>query len=104
MTRLFAGNLSFDVTSDDLLAAFATYGPVRTASVVSDRTTGASRGFGFVEMEGQSHATAAIAALDGATLRGRNMTVSLARARGRRGDHGNPPQGWAVVGDARHRW
>jgi RNA recognition motif-containing protein len=104
MTRVFAGNVKFDVTEADLQAAFAAYGPVSSARLVTEKSNGASRGFGFVEMAWQTHAVAAIAALDGAVLKGRSITVSLAHARSDGGSRGNPPRGWAVVGEGRNRW
>ncbi len=81
--KLYVGNLSFDTSSDDLHEAFAAHGTVKSADVVTDRDTGKSRGFGFVEM---SHgAEAAIKALDGAELQGRTLTVNEARPREDRG-------------------
>jgi RNA recognition motif-containing protein len=77
--NLYVGNLSFRTTADDLREAFANYGTVTRAQVVSDRETGQSRGFGFVEMsEGGEEA---IAALNGALFQGRNLTVNEAKPR-----------------------
>ena len=79
MKNLYVGNLPFTTTSDDLVALFGEYGQVQRAQVVSDRETGRSRGFGFVEMtEG---AEAAIQALNGAELQGRTLTVNEAKPR-----------------------
>ncbi|MCZ2340425.1 MAG: RNA-binding protein [Bacteroidales bacterium] len=79
MKNLYVGNLPFNTTSDDLVALFGEYGTVQRAQVVSDRETGRSRGFGFVEMtEG---AEAAIEALNGADLQGRTLTVNEAKPR-----------------------
>ena len=103
MTRLFVGNLSFEVTSGDLRAAFAAYGPVSSADIVVDRSNGRSKGFGFIEML-PPHAVAAIQGLDGTDLKGRTINVSRARPRSEGGSRGNPPRGWDLVGDARHRW
>src|SRR5215211_6998572 len=76
---LYVGNLSFQTTADDLREAFAQYGNVTRAQVVSDRETGRSRGFGFVEMtEGGDEA---INALNGAELQGRALTVNEAKPR-----------------------
>jgi RNA recognition motif-containing protein len=76
---LYVGNLSFSTTADDLREAFEAYGTVTRAQVVSDRETGRSRGFGFVEMgEG---ADEAMAALNGADFQGRALTVNEARPR-----------------------
>lgn len=77
--RIYVGNLSFNTTSDELRDTFGEYGEVTTASVVSDRETGRSRGFAFVEMS--SGADEAIAALNGQELSGRTLTVNEARPR-----------------------
>ena len=77
--KLYVGNLSFDTTSDDLRTAFAEYGAVSSSSVITDRETGKSRGFGFVEMG--DGAEAAIEALNGAEVDGRRLTVNEARPR-----------------------
>jgi RNA recognition motif-containing protein len=98
MTRLFVGNLAFEVTPVDLRAAFAAYGPVSSADIVMDRSDGRSRGFGFVEMQWQAHAVAAIQGLNGTDLKGRSINVSRAHPRGDGGSRGNPPRGWDVVG------
>lgn len=103
MTRLFVGNLSFDMTQPELLAAFAAYGPVSSAEIVMDRASGSSKGFGFVEMAWQAHAVAAIQGLDRSDQKGRTINVSRARPRTDGGSRGNPPRGWDVVGDTRHR-
>lgn len=104
MTRLFVGNLPFEVTAVDLRAAFAAYGPVSSADIPVDRGNGGSRGFGFIEMAKQAHALAAIQGLDGAALKGRTINVSVAHPRSESGSRRNPSSGWAVVGDGRHRW
>jgi RNA recognition motif-containing protein len=85
--KLYVGNLSFDTTDDDLRQAFSQHGTVVSASVVTDRDSGRSRGFGFVEMS--DGADAAMQALNGAELQGRALTVNEARPReGRRGGGG----------------
>lgn len=85
--NLYVGNLSFNTTADDLRQAFETYGTVTSASVISDRETGRSRGFGFVEMS--TGADEAIEALNGGDLQGRTITVNEARPRtDRRGGNG----------------
>ena len=104
MTRLFVGNLSFEVTQVDLHGAFAAYGPVSSAHIVMDRSTGRSKGFGFIEMSWQAHAVAAIQGLNGTDLKGRRINVSRAHPLSDGGSRGNPPRGWAVVGDGRNRW
>lgn len=79
--RLYVGNLSFSTTEDALRAAFEAHGAVTSASIVMDRETGRSRGFGFVEMANDAEAKAAIAALHGSNMDGRNLTVNEARPR-----------------------
>jgi RNA recognition motif-containing protein len=79
MKKIFVGNFSFSTTEADLRQWFAAYGAVDTASVVTDRDTGRSRGFGFVEMPNNSEAEAAIAALNGKDSGGRALTVNEAR-------------------------
>ncbi|HQZ82597.1 MAG TPA: RNA-binding protein [Pyrinomonadaceae bacterium] len=80
-TKLYVGNLSFRVTSEDLQEHFATAGAVESANVVFDRETGRSRGFGFVEMGSDDAATAAISQFNGQDYDGRNMVVNEARPR-----------------------
>jgi RNA recognition motif-containing protein len=79
--KLFVGNLSFDTTNSELSALFSEVGTCESASVITDRATGRSRGFGFVEMSSASEAQAAIAALNGRELQGRALNVSEARER-----------------------
>jgi cold-inducible RNA-binding protein len=83
---LYVGNLSFDTTAGELEAAFGPHGTVTRAQVVSDRETGRSRGFGFVEMS--DGAEAAIQALHGAQLQGRTLTVNEAKPREERPRNG----------------
>ena len=81
--NIYVGNLSFDETEASLEAAFAAHGEVTSARIITDRETGRSRGFGFVEMSDQAQAQAAIAALNGANQNGRDLTVNeAATARG----------------------
>jgi RNA recognition motif-containing protein len=79
--NIYVGNLSFDVTEDDLRKAFEAFGQVDTAAVVMDKFSGRSRGFGFVEMPTKSEASAAISGLDGSDLKARNLKVNEARPR-----------------------
>jgi RNA recognition motif-containing protein len=79
--KLFVGNLAFSTTGGDLEALFATAGTVESASVVSDRESGRSRGFGFVEMSSASEATKAIQELNGRDVGGRQINVSEAKER-----------------------
>ena len=79
MTNIYVGNLSFDVSDAQLQEAFGAHGTVNKASVVTDRMTGRSRGFGFVEMANDDEGNAAIEALNGSDLGGRTLTVNLAK-------------------------
>jgi cold-inducible RNA-binding protein len=80
-TKIFVGNLAFSTDSAALRALFTPHGEVTTAQVVQDRDTGRSRGFGFVEMASAEEAQKAIAATNGKSIDGRQLTVNLARAR-----------------------
>jgi RNA recognition motif-containing protein len=77
--KLYVGNLSYNVTDGDLQQIFEPHGTVSSAQVIMDRDTGRSKGFGFVEMGSDSEAQAAIAALNGAEVEGRTLTVNEAR-------------------------
>ncbi len=79
--KIYAGNLSYNVSDEDLRAAFAQFGAVETADVIMDRATGRSKGFGFVEMGDAAEAKAAIDGLNGKDLDGRNLNVNEARPR-----------------------
>lgn len=79
--KLYVGNLGFDVSGGDLEQLFAGHGTVDSASVVNDRSTGQSKGFGFVEMSSDAEANAAIAALDGKDVGGRAIKVNEAKPR-----------------------
>jgi RNA recognition motif-containing protein len=104
MTKLFVGNLPFEVTPADLRAAFAAYGDVSSADIVTDSGTGRSRGFAFVEMPSKTQATAAIQGLNDRDLKGRNINVALAQTPREGGGRAQGPRGWAVVGTGRDRW
>ena len=80
-TKLFVGKLSFSTTNDSLQALFAQYGKIVSAQVINDRDTNQSKGFGFVEMEEQADAQAAINALDGKEFEGRIIVVNVAKPR-----------------------
>lgn len=80
-TKLFVGSLPWAVNDDSLKTAFSQYGNVVSAKVIVDRETGKSRGFGFVEMGNESEANAAIKALNGSELAGRNIVVNEAKPR-----------------------
>lgn len=77
--KIYAGNLSYNVSNEDLRAAFAQFGTVDSADVIMDRSTGRSKGFGFVEMSDATEAKAAIEGLNGKDLDGRNLNVNEAR-------------------------
>lgn len=80
-TKLYVGNLSYNITENDLQDAFAAHGPVSEVNLIQDRVTGRPRGFAFVTMGTPEAAQAAIAAMHGATLDGRPLTVNEARPR-----------------------
>ena len=86
--KIYIGNLSFDATEEKLRRAFESYGEVTNVNMITDRDTGKPRGFAFIEMSGQSEATAAIAGLDGQELDGRTLKVNEARQRENRGGGG----------------
>lgn len=80
-TKLYVGNLSYNVTENDLQDAFAAFGAVTSVDLIMDKMTGQSRGFAFVTMETKEAATASIAGLHGKNLGGRDLTVNEARPR-----------------------
>jgi RNA recognition motif-containing protein len=86
--KLFVGNLSFEVTENDLQDAFSAHGTVLEANLMQDRMTGRSRGFAFVSMSNDQEAEKAIAALNGTEMRGRALTVNVARPREERSGGG----------------
>ena len=86
--KLFVGNLAFSTTSADLEALFAQAGSCESASVVTDRATGRSRGFGFVEMSSSGEAQKAIDSLNGTQLDGRTLTVNEAKPMAKRDNFG----------------
>src|SRR5215207_9282202 len=87
-SKLYVGNLSYNVTNSDLEQLCAQHGTVQSAEVISDRDTGRSKGFGFVEMGSDEEAQAAIAALNGQENDGRALTVNEAKPRESRGGGG----------------
>lgn len=96
MTNIFVGNLSFQTSQDDLMAAFAQYGNVERVNVVTDRDSGQPRGFAFIEMTERRDAETAISVLNGTELNGRAMNVNEARPKpegGRGGFAGNRNSG-----------
>lgn len=85
--KIYVGNLSYQATEDELRGAFEVYGEVASATILKDKLTGSSRGFGFVEMSNPAEAQAAITALNGKEMRGRKLVVNEARPR-TEGDRG----------------
>ncbi len=104
MTNIFVGNLSFQTSQDELFAAFSNFGAVERVNIVTDRDTGQSRGFAFVEMTDRTAAEAAISALNGSELNGRAMNVNEARPKpqgGGGGGFGNRGGGGGGYGGGR---
>jgi len=88
MKKIYVGNFAFSLTEGDLRTMFEPYGKVETVTLVTDRDTGRSRGFGFVEMTEDAEASSAIAALNGRDSGGRPLTVNEARPKVERGGRG----------------
>lgn len=88
--NLYVGNLSYDLSEDELRSAFEQFGSVSSCNIIIDRDTGRSKGFGFVEMDDNSEAEAAIEALNESPLKGRPLRVNQARPRGDRPGGGRP--------------
>lgn len=86
--KLFVGNLSFEITENDLQDTFASHGTVLEANLMMDRMSGRPRGFGFVTMSTPEEAQNAINALNGASVKGRNLTVNVAKPREERATGG----------------
>ena len=86
--NIYVGNLSFDTSEQELNAAFAAHGAVSSAKIITDRDTGRSRGFGFVEMDNDAEGMVAINQLNGSDLNGRSLTVNVAKPRENRGGGG----------------
>ncbi len=82
-TNIYVGNLTFDTTSADLERLFGEHGEVTKAQVITERESGRSRGFGFVEMASSEDAQSAISSLNGLSVDGRNLTVNVAKPRSR---------------------
>ena len=103
--KIFVGNLSYNVTEDDLRQAFEDFGQVASATVIMDEQSGRSKGFGFVEMPIQAEAQSAIEVLNGKALKGRTITVNEARPRAsdRRGEDKGGQEDRRGGGDRRGR-
>ncbi len=91
--KIFVGNLSREVTDEDLRQVFESFGSVESATAVKDKFTGESRGFGFVEMSSASEARSAIDGMNGKELKGRVLNVNEARPREERGGGRGRPGG-----------
>ena len=85
MKNIFVGNLNYNATEDDVRSLFERYGVVNSARIMTDRDTGRSRGFAFVEMENENEADQAITALNGYQMEGRALNVNEARPKPERG-------------------
>jgi cold-inducible RNA-binding protein len=92
--KLYVGNLSFSTSSEELKELFAQAGSVESATVVEDRDTGRSRGFGFVEMASKEEGEKAIEQFNGTEMNGRSLTVNEARPREDRGNRGGGGRGY----------
>ena len=106
-TKLYVGNISFNTSNQDLIDMFSEAGTVQSANIIEDRETGRSRGFGFVEMASKEEAQAAIAALNGKEVDGRELKVNEAKPRENRGFGGGGGGGGGYGGGGgggRNRW
>ena len=103
--KLYVGNISFDTTEEDLEDLFSEVGTVQSAKIITDRDTGRSRGFGFVELSSQEEGQNAIAEFDGKDVDGRNLKVNEAKPRENRGGGGRGGRGGGGgYGGGRNRW
>jgi len=102
--NIYVGGLPYSVTDQELQEAFAPHGTVESAKVITDKYTGDSRGFGFVEMSTQEEAEKAIEALNGTELGGRTLTVNMARPRGDRPRGGGGGGGGGGGRGGGNRW
>jgi len=100
-TKLYVGNLSFNTSTQDLETMFGESGTVQSASLIEDRETGRSRGFGFIEMSTAEEAKAAISALDGKEVDGRSLKVNEAKPREDRGGNGGGRSSYGGGGGSR---
>lgn len=107
-SKIYVGGLPYATTDAQLQDLFSTHGQVESARVITDKFTGRSRGFGFVEMVSSDDAQKAIQALNGTDFEGRNLTVNEARPQERRaggfGDRGGERRGGGGGGGGRNRW
>jgi len=104
-SKIYVGGLPYSATEQQLSDLFAAHGSVASARIITDKFTGQSRGFGFVEMSSDSEAQAAITALNGSEMGGRTLTVNEARPQEpRTGGRGGFGGGRGSGGDKRDRW
>ena len=96
--KIYVGGLAYSVTGEQLRELFQAHGAVESATVVTDKYTGQSRGFGFVEMSTQQEAEKAISALNGTQFAGRSLTVNISRPKS------EAPRGGGKGGNFRNRW
>ena len=92
--NIYVGNLPYSVTDADLREAFARFGDVDQVNLITDKFSGESKGFGFVEMSDNSHADAAIKGLNGTEFKGRNLTVNQAKPKSDRGGRSGGDSRW----------
>jgi len=102
--KLYVGNLSYSTGENDLRELFAAYGAVESVAVITDRDSGRSKGFGFVEFANDAEAQAAIAGLNGKEVSGRALTVSPARPKSESGGGGGGRGGYGGGGGRRNRY
>ena len=102
--KIYVGNLPFNTTEAQISEAFSKHGEVQDVAIISDRETGRSRGFGFVEMRDDNAARAAISALDGADFGGRQLKVNEAKPRQESGGGGGGGRGGPRRGGGGNRW
>ena len=104
--KIYVGNLSFDVTEEELRQEFASFGEVTSVSIITDKYTGRPKGFGFVEMPSVSEGQAAITGLNGKTLKERTLNVNAARPRSdnRGGGSYGGRRGGESYGERRRRY
>lgn len=103
-SKLYVGGLPYSVTEGRLQELFSAHGTVESANVISDKFTGQSRGFGFVEMGSSGEAQKAISALNGTQLDGRTLTVNEAKPQARRDGGGGGGGGYGNRDGGRNRW
>lgn len=102
--NIFVGNLSREVTEEELRQAFEAFGQVTSATIIKDKFSGTPRGFGFVEMPDKSEAQSAIAGMNGTELKGRTLNVNEARPRSQGRRHEGPPRGGRRSGGGGRGW